>query len=253
MLNDIINICERAGEIIMEIYENGNMNINYKDDLSPLTLADREASDYICKNLKKYNYPIICEETVNISYYERKKHSRLWLVDPLDGTKEFIKKNGEFTVNVALIELCDNGKYYPILGVVYVPVKRKMYYGVKGKGSYIKEEGNTYRINCGVVRDKLRIVCSRSHMNEDTKKYLEQYENYELIGIGSSLKLLMIAEGNADIYPRMGPTMEWDIAAAQAVVEEAGGIVINYDSGERLYYGKQDLRNKYFVVKSGNI
>ncbi len=240
-----INAAKEAGEEIIKVYNTGDFGIEAKADDSPLTQADKKAHIVIVNHLKKTGIPILSEEGAEISYEERKNWEMFWMVDPLDGTKEFIKKNGEFTVNIALI----NGSQ-PIMGVVYVPVKQIMYYALQEEGAY-KIEGNDTVVSIKVSKnkdEKVRIVASRSHLNEETQAFINQYKDAELLSMGSSLKLMLVAEGKADLYPRFAPTMEWDTAAAHAVVLEAGGKVTQQPSGEAVIYNKENLLNPWFLV-----
>ncbi len=250
LINSVLGIAKRAGEIIMEVYDSDDFGVESKGDDSPLTRADTAANDHIVKSLSKLEIvlPIISEETKEVAYDVRKDWNSLWMVDPLDGTKEFIKRNGEFTVNIALIE---NGK--SIAGVVYLPVKDIMYWAIDGVGAFKIEDQNAsvIQVNSFSEEDKdLRIVCSRSHLNEETQNFVDRYNNPELIATGSSLKFTIIAEGNAEIYPRLAPTMEWDTAAAQAILEAAGGEVISEDTGLPMRYNKPNLLNSHFVARA---
>mgnify|MGYP001193351762 FL=1 len=242
----INNIVYDAGNAILDIYDT-SFDVEAKSDNSPLTQADKNSHLIIEKGLKSLfpNIPILSEEGANISYTERKAWDCFWLVDPLDGTKEFVKKNGEFTVNIALIK---NG--VSIFGSVYAPHLEELFWAFKGMGSWkIKSKENQIRIKTK-SNIKKRIVISRSHPNEKVTQYINQYDDYKLIRMGSSLKLCCIAEGKADIYPRLGPTSEWDIAAAQCIVEEAGGTVLQYESHKPLRYNKENLLNPFFIVSA---
>ena len=231
-----------AGDEIIRIYESGDFSIESKADNSPLTLADKASHKAIVEELVETNIPILSEEGKEIQYQERKDWEYFWMIDPLDGTKEFIKKNGEFTVNIALIH-----KDNPVLGVVYTPVLKDMFTAIRGKGASKNEE--TISVNQFSKSDEgLKVVASRSHLNEDTQAFLDDLNKPEIVSKGSSLKLLMVAEGVADLYPRYAPTMEWDTAAAQIVVEEAGGRVLIKDTEEPVKYNKEDLLNPYFLV-----
>lgn len=239
----LIPLVKKAGEAVKEIYDSGDVQADIKSDKSPITAADLAANKIILEGLKETGIPILSEESKEIPYSERKDWTKLWLVDPLDGTKEFISRNGEFTVNIALVE---NGK--PTVGVVNAPALDITYYGdekeaLKIEGEQVKQI-TTAKIS---ENQQLRVVASRSHLNEETKKFLEQLKNYSLVSGGSSLKFCRIAEGAADLYPRLAPTMEWDTAAAQAVLEAAGGIVQNVQ-GEPLQYSKQNLLNPSFIA-----
>ncbi len=244
-IDDIINIAKKAGDGILEIY-NKDFNIEYKDDKSPLTQADKASHNIIVEGLKKYNLPVLSEEGRNIPYEERKNWELFWMIDPLDGTKEFIKKNGEFTVNIALIH-----KNEPIFGIVYAPVLDWVYFNDNENAYKVEKEG---LIKLPVKRDdnKFIIVASRSHLNEETKEFIDNIKTdkqKEFISIGSSLKLCLIAEGKADIYPRLAPTMEWDTAAADAVVRKSGKKVYNYENELPMQYNKLNLLNPWFIVK----
>ena len=249
-----------AGEAIMKVYSN-KINVIYKEDESPLTLADKNANEIINKYLIKSKIPIISEENKILTYDERKNWDQCWIVDPLDGTKEFIKRNGEFTVNIALIE---HSK--PILGVIYVPTTKTLYftsedclksYKVLLKTNTISIDdifNNAIEIFPTQENDSiLRIVGSRSHLNEATKSYIlkiEKKNKTKIVSRGSSLKFCLIAEGGAEIYPRFAPTMEWDTAAGQAICEAVGVKVIDITTNESLKYNKQNLLNPYFLVST---
>jgi len=245
-LNHLLKKAEQAaraaGVEILRIYESGDFSIEAKADNSPLTLADRAAHHAIVGVLAETNLPILSEEGRSIPFDERKNWDYFWMVDPLDGTKEFIKKNGEFTVNIALIH-----QNKPILGVVYPPVMGHMYSAIKGQGATL--DGKKIHVSGKKLTDpSLKTVASRSHMSPETEAFLAQLNDPIMVSKGSSLKLLMVASGEADVYPRFGPTMEWDTAAAQIVVEEAGGQVLHTDHKDALRYNKADLLNPFFVV-----
>ena len=245
-IHEIVEIAKQAGIAILEIYEK-DFSVNYKDDKSPLTEADIASHNIIINALKKYGYPILSEEAANIPYTERAKWHYYWLVDPLDGTKEFVKRNGEFTVNIALLK--DNK---PVLGVIYVPVKNISFYAKQGEGAY-KIDNGEQKLPIDYKRKKFTVVASRSHFSDATKKYVEklekQYGEIELISAGSSLKFCLVAEGKADVYPRFAPTMEWDTAAAHAIVNEAGKKVLDWKTKEDIPYNKENLRNGWFIVE----
>lgn len=250
MIQEIIKIAEKAGEAILEIY-NKDFTIEYKDDKSPLTDADKVSNQIIVDALKQItpDIPIISEENKLIEYKERKNWIKCWVVDPIDGTKEFIKKNGEFTINIALIE---NGE--PILSVLSVPAQNKIYYAEKNKGSFVIENTETraLKINDNIV-DTIRIVGSRSHQTPELLAYVEEqkskYQNVDFVAAGSSLKFCLIAENKADVYPRLGPTMEWDTAAGQLIATEAGAEVLVWETKEPLKYNRENLLNPYFIVQ----
>ncbi|MBJ7265774.1 3'(2'),5'-bisphosphate nucleotidase CysQ [Idiomarina abyssalis] len=244
MLEDIMKIARNAGEAIMAIYESDDFDVQLKGDDSPLTKADLAAHNVICDGLKTIakQYPIISEESSDITWEQRKHWHRYWLVDPLDGTKEFIKRNGEFTVNIALIE---HGE--PILGVVYAPVLDAMYTGERDNGAYLNGEAINVERN---EPDTLRVVGSRSHASQETTDWLEQLgKPYEMVPMGSSLKICLVAEGKADIYPRLGPTSEWDTGAAHAVLNAAGGSITTVDNEPLRYNQKESFLNPYFIAK----
>ena len=240
----------KAGENIMEVY-NSTESINYerKADDSPLTIADKKSHNTIIDFLKDTDIDIISEESKSIEYQERKNWEEYWLIDPLDGTKEFIKKNGEFTVNIALIK---NNK--PHLGVVYCPVKKILYWNDNDKKVFKRENEETREIKkrkpINENEEGLRVVVSRSHMSEETSEYVNKLTRPELISCGSSLKFLYIADNKADIYPRFGPTMEWDTAAAHSILNALEIHVINLDTGRELSYNKENLLNPYFIIKA---
>lgn len=250
-----------AGEKIMEIY-NSDFSYELKSDQSPLTIADRRSNDVINKYLLKTDIPILSEENDHIEYDQRKDWDKCWIVDPLDGTKEFIKRNDEFTVNIALIQ---DGK--PVLGVIYVPVKKKLYFAdAKKKKAYSmivdKEKGISIdKIHSNAIliqreakaNKEIKVVGSRSHMNSKTEAYInllkKEGKEIEVISKGSSLKFCLVAEGIADIYPRFAPTMEWDTAAAHAICNSCGISVTSKESNNELIYNKENLLNPEFICK----
>ena len=245
---EVVKIAQLAGAAIMQIYTKDDLGIELKDDESPLTLADKASNDIICEGLEKLSiqYPIVSEENKEVAYDERKGYEYHWLVDPLDGTKEFIKRNGEFTVNIALIH---KGK--PVMGIVNVPCLKETYWAVEGEGAFIEDAGgrNTLQAPSFQLTDpNLKVVCSRSHLNTDTQAFVDKLNEPELVPKGSSLKFLIIAKAEAHLYPRLGPTMEWDTAAAHAILAEAGGMVINVENQQPLLYNKENLRNPYFIA-----
>lgn len=259
-----ISAAIRGGKKILEVYQSGAFDVQLKTDNTPVTLADRLSHSTIKKILDNTNLPFLSEEGKETPYIERKKWELFWLVDPLDGTKEFIGRNGEFTVNIALIR-----KKEPVLGIIYAPVQKILYFGMENTGSYKVDLGvlSQYPDNIDgwlnegkklpVVKRKeyLRIVGSRSHMNTETKNFIKeikkQYGRVEFVTKGSSLKLCMVAEGLANLYPRLGPTMEWDTAAGHAIAKFAGCSVTVYGKDIPLEYNKENLLNPWFIVKSG--
>lgn len=246
-LPQVVVLARKAGEAIMAVYESGDSGESRKADDSPLTLADLASHRMIVAGLAALtpDIPVLSEEAADISYEERRGWDRFWLVDPLDGTKEFIKRNGEFTVNIALIEEDE-----PVLGVVCAPVLDTCYYGVQGVGAYMQRGTDAARqIEVGRLAggEPAKVVASRSHSDARTQALLDRLGEHQCISMGSSLKLCLVAEGKANFYPRLGPTMEWDTAAAHAVVNAAGGVVCD-GSGEALRYNKADLHNPEFFV-----
>ncbi|KHE91989.1 MAG: 3'(2'),5'-bisphosphate nucleotidase CysQ [Candidatus Scalindua rubra] len=258
---------KRAGEAILDVYDS-DFEVEQKDDKSPLTLADKRSHEIIENVLKQTisvtnsTVPILSEEGRETPYDERKKWEYFWLVDPLDGTKEFVKKNGEFTVNIALIH-----KHKPVLGIIYIPVKDVFYFAAMNIGAYKLENSEilTDDLSIEELIDKsqrlplsknnktsLTVIGSRSHTSEEFSEFVkrlnEKYGNVEFVSSGSSLKLCLVAEGKADVYPRFGPTMEWDTAAGQAIAEQAKCTVINMQTNEPLNYNKSNLLNPFFIV-----
>lgn len=247
----LLPLAKEAGCKILDIYEK-NFSIEHKTDNSPLTEADRASNEVIIAGLQQLtpNIPIISEESKLIPYATRQHWTRCWIVDPLDGTKEFIKRNGEFTVNIALIE---HGQ--PILGVVYVPVSDTYYYAIAGQGSYKQiQDQSPQRLKSACIdpRQIVRVVASRSHLSSETTAYIDtlqqQYAQVALVSAGSSLKFCLLAEGKAHIYPRFAPTMEWDTAAGHLVAAEAGAEISVYPTNEVLYYNRENLVNPHFLV-----
>ena len=243
-LSKIVAIAKEAGDVIMEIY-NQDFEVEYKEDNSPLTKADLASNEVIIKALKEFNIPIMSEEGKEIPYEDRKDWEYYWCIDPIDGTKEFIKKNGEFTVNIALIH-----KNTPVLGVVYAPVLNEMYRAKKGEGAFKNNQKLPLQVNNN-PKQLLKVVASKSHLSKETQEFIDNLETQkvEQVSKGSSLKLCMVAQGEADIYPRLAPTMEWDTAAANAIVIESGKKVYNYHNNEMIQYNKENLLNPWFIVK----
>ena len=252
-----------AGAEILDVYGMDDFEVEYKEDNSPLTLADKRANIAIESVLKPTDIHILSEEGKSVGYEDRKDWEALWIVDPLDGTKEFVKRNGEFTVNIALVE---NNK--PILGVIYVPARSALYYAAQGLGSYkieniTEESGNALDLE-DIIKESMLlpipidkhtyvVVGSRSHMSEATDKYIKalskEHDTVEMVSAGSALKLCLVAEGVADECPRFAPTMEWDTAAGHAIAHYAGKQVTVFETGEELQYNRQDLVNPWFLVK----
>ena len=245
-LEDIVAIAQKAGDAIMQIYQK-DFKIAYKDDESPLTEADLKANHIICQALlKRYpNIPIMSEENKQTEYDVRKNWKYYWCIDPIDGTKEFIRKNDEFTVNIALIH-----QNTPVLGVVYAPAIDEMYHAKKGKGAFKNNQKLPLQTNPN-PKEKLFVVASKSHLSPETQEFIDNLDTkkVEQVSKGSSLKLCMVAEGKADIYPRLAPTMEWDTAAADAIVREAGKMTYQFNNHQSMVYNKENLLNPWFIVK----
>ena len=258
-LNTAITAALQASKAILEIYHSGDFDVEIKGDNSPLTKADTASHNVIMSYLESTDIPVLSEEGRDISYLERKIWKRLWIVDPIDGTKEFIKRNGEFTVNIALIE-----NQRPLIGVVFVPVTGELYFSSKEIGAF-KVNVNLEAFDVESLLSKANklpfqrkdktfsVVASRSHMSVETESYLQQMRDIhgevKLISKGSSLKLCMVAEGTADCYPRFAPTMEWDTAAGQAICEHAGFKVIDWATKKSMLYNRKELLNNWFLVK----
>jgi 3'(2'), 5'-bisphosphate nucleotidase len=264
LLNTAVLASIHAGTKIMEVYKSEDFNVEMKSDNSPLTRADKESNDVIEEALRTTKIPVLSEEGRQIPYGERKNWERLWVVDPLDGTKEFIKRNGEFTVNIALVE-----DQKPILGVIYLPVKKVVYFAASGIGAF---KGVVSLDRLGPVMeydvfnsldryqklplnktDKVfRVVGSRSHMSDETAAFIKSitknHKDVEIVSAGSALKLCLIAEGSVNVYPRFAPTMEWDIAAGHAIINEAGKKVLMHNSDKELIYNRENNVNGWFVA-----
>ena len=263
-----------AGIAINEVYHSEDFGVQYKSDKSPLTVADQKSHKTIMKVLNEFDIPILSEEGQGTPYAQRKNWKRFWVVDPLDGTKEFIKRNGEFTVNIAMVE-----HNRPILGIIFVPDRDTLYFAGQNIGAFKLQNGPFSELlttradsnqKASVLLDQiieqsiplpvkdpqrslLTIVGSRSHKTAELEAYVEakreKYGEVEFISAGSSLKICLVAEGRADVYPRLGPTMEWDTAAGQAIAENAGASVKQYDTRKPLMYNKADLHNPWFIVQ----
>lgn len=243
---DVIALAHQAGDAILRIYGQ-DFSVDHKDDQSPLTEADLASHRVITEGLRRLtpDIPVMSEESATIPWEERRQWQRFWLVDPLDGTKEFVKRNGEFTVNIALVDGHD-----PVLGVVHVPVTGVTYFGEPDMGAFRQTGGQRPEpIHVtATLKGTPRVVGSRSHAGEGLKRFLENLGSHELVSMGSSLKLCLVAEGKADIYPRIGPTSEWDTAAAQAVVEAAGGRVTDTSMTRLTCNAKESVLNPHFLV-----
>jgi 3'(2'), 5'-bisphosphate nucleotidase len=244
-LDELVRICVKAGEAILEVYA-GDIEVHEKSDQSPLTQADLASHHIICDALEQLDpdIPVLSEESAHIPFDERSSWRSYWLVDPLDGTREFVNRNGEFTVNIALIH-----DHVPVMGVVYVPVTGTSYFGARSLGAFKRSAGEVRAI--GVRKPAPRtlvVVGSRSHANPELEQQLDAIGPFELVSMGSSLKFCLVAEGEADFYPRLGPTSEWDTGAAQAVVEAAGGQVVKLDGKALRYNTRSELLNPHFLV-----
>jgi len=262
-----LRACVEAGAAVLKVYDS-DFTVAHKADDSPLTLADEQAHRIIACRLGEIGLPILSEEGRQTPFSERSRWERMWLVDPLDGTKEFVKRNGEFTVNIALVE---QGR--SVFGVIFVPVKQVLYVGGHGLGAFRVSDGAAIEaIGAGAVKrladllslaqrlpltagpaSPLTVVGSRSHLTPDVEAFVEKlkaiHREVVFVPAGSSLKLCLVAEGRAHIYPRLGPTMEWDIAAGHAIAENAGARVFCYETGGPMIYNKEDLLNPWFVVE----
>ena len=246
LVEPVLEIAREAGRRILEIYGR-EFAVESKADESPLTEADMASHRAIVSGLSALtpDIPLLSEESADIPYEERRRWDEYWLIDPLDGTKEFIKRNGEFTVNIALIR---GGR--PVLGVVHVPVKDTDYFGAEGVGAFRRvgdSDPAPIRVT-GETGSPVRVVGSRSHRGHSLDTYLDRLGAHEMVPMGSSLKLCLVASGDADVYPRLGPTCEWDTAAAQGVVEAAGGKVVDLEGAPLRYNSKEEFLNPFFIV-----
>lgn len=260
---DLLQVAIKAaiisGREINKLYNTGDIETRLKEDKSPVTTADLASNKIIIEHLKNTEIPILSEENKTIPYSERKGWSRLWIVDPLDGTKEFLKENGEFTVNIALIK--NNAPY---MGVIYVPVTKELYFGLAGKGSFKAGIKNDIPDIEKIIESAKKlpftdrhspnaVAISRSHMNRATEDFIRSKSGSEdmpaLLSRGSSLKICMVAEGSVLYYPRFGPTMEWDIAAGHAIAKHAGKNIYRITDGKEIRYNKEKLLNPDFIVE----
>jgi 3'(2'), 5'-bisphosphate nucleotidase len=246
LIDPVVVIAIEAGQAILEVYSS-DFEVQSKDDASPLTQADLAANRCIVAGLQALtpDMPIVSEESGLPDFELRRHWNRYWLIDPLDGTREFVNRNGEFTVNIALID-----QQKPVLGVVHVPIRMTTYVGCEGYGAERRDaDGSVKKISVATKSsDPVRVVGSRSHRGASLDGFLENLGECDMVPMGSSLKFCVIAEGGADVYPRLGPTSEWDTAAAQAVVEQAGGMVVTLDGKPMKYNGKSDMLNPHFFV-----
>ena len=269
LLKQAITAALKAGEKILEIY-NTDFTVEIKSDETPVTAADKAASNSIITDLASTNIKVLSEEDEHFAYDKRKDWSQLWVVDPLDGTKEFVKRNGEFTVNIALVE-----DHKPVIGVIYSPVFKYLYYGTKGMGSYkvnthdvlseLNKSGSPYisaiinkakRLPLAKLPSEYTVVASRSHLskevNERINKAKLQHSKVNIINTGSSIKFCWVAEGLAHEYPRYGTTMEWDTASGQCIIEEAGGMVLDLATNAPMIYNRENLKNNNFIAFAKN-
>jgi 3'(2'), 5'-bisphosphate nucleotidase len=251
LLQLAIDAALEAGKKILEVYETDDFSVDMKSDNSPLTKADKVSHQIICQYLSSSQLPLLSEEGTHIPFEERKRWENYWLVDPLDGTKEFIKRNGEFTVNIALMKGAA-----PVAGVIYAPCLDTLYHGVKKTGAYKIKNGDKtslpiverLELQDLLQKDSVTIVASRSHSNAETEQFISRFKNYELQSMGSSLKFMLLADRSADIYPRLAPTMEWDTAAAHAILNAVNRQVYQTDLNSELVYNKADLLNPSFIA-----
>jgi len=267
LLHKAILAAIEGGREILEVYDT-NFKVSYKADESPVTLADERASDRITEVLQEFNIPVLSEEGEHSDYSIRQHWNRLWIVDPLDGTKEFVKRNGEFTVNIALVE-----QHEPVIGVIWSPVFKDLYFAAKGLGAFRIDShtfltiadtigtlsldeliGTAERLPLAQDRQSYRVVASRSHLSKETYAHIQvlndRYPHVEIVNTGSSIKLCWVAEGRADEYPRFGHTMEWDTAAGHAILSEAGGELIDHETGKTMRYNRPNLQNNWFIARS---
>ncbi|WP_372966595.1 3'(2'),5'-bisphosphate nucleotidase CysQ [Marinobacter sp.] len=247
ILPDVVKVADEASEKVLHIYQS-DFKVGYKEDHSPITAADTTSHDIIVRGLRNISrdIPVLSEEGAQVSWEERKNWRRFWLIDPVDGTKDFTQRTGEFTVNIAMIE---DGQ--PVMGVVIAPALKEAFWGIKGEGAFKRDRtGRVSRIHVAEPRATKRVVASKNHMNDETRAFIDALGDHETIQAGSSLKFCRIAEGHADIYPRMGPTSEWDTAAAHAILLAAGGNVQTLEHTP-LKYGKEDVLNPHFIA-AGN-
>lgn len=249
-IDAVKKIATAAGDAIMEVYES-DFDVYVKDDDSPLTEADLAANRLIVAGLAELtpDIPILSEESASVPYEERCGWARFWLVDPLDGTKEFLRRNGEFTVNIALVE-----GDTPVFGVARLPAQRRTFWGGDGIGAFVEDASNRRAIHAATPDDTVKVVVSRSHLSEADEAFIaglaERYGTVQKVPAGSSMKLCLIAEGAAHAYPRFGPTMEWDTAAAHAILRQAGGVVEHTDGSGPLTYNKENLLNPHFIGRA---
>eukprot|EP00899_Mesostigma_viride_P021995 jgi/Mesvir1/2980/Mv09606-RA.1 len=249
---DLIRIAREAGQAILNIYngDKDDWEVKSKSDSSPLTRADQDANAIICDALARIapHVPIISEENKAVDYAVRRNFQVSFCVDPLDGTKEFLKRNGQFTVNIALLR---GGR--PVMGVVHTPCEDRTHWAVAGQGAYVREAGSTSdaRIHAAQFSETdagITVVGSASHSTPETEAFIAKYKDPKFKALGSSLKFMLVAEGKAHVYPRLAPTCEWDTAASQIIVEEAGGEVFKHPEGTPMVYNKENPLNPYFVV-----
>ena len=250
-IEPLLQLMSQANQLANDIYqtylETDQISSQFKKDQSPVTQADLAVNRLLCQGLQQLypDIPIISEENQSIDYQVRKHYPLYWCIDPIDGTKEFLNKNGEFTINIGLVS-----HQRSVLGLVSHPPENTIYYAIRNQGAWLLQEGKKKQLPLSQVNRQIPIiVCSRSHLNHDTQQFLEQFTDYQMISRGSSLKCLAVARGDADIYPRMNGSMEWDTCASQIIVEEAGAHMLQADSLLPLLYNKPNLLNPYFIVQ----
>lgn len=261
LLAESVKASLSAGDAILKVYQS-DFAVETKDDRSPLTLADKQSHEIISGILEKTNLPVLSEEGKDIPYSVRRRWEYFWLVDPLDGTKEFVRRNGEFTVNVALMR-----HNRPVLGVIFVPVTRVLYWACEGMGAFRASDPaassldelrkTSTKLPVAVPARKFTVVASRSHLTPETEAFIaalrKDHGEIEFVSSGSSIKICLVAEGRADVYPRCAPTMEWDTAAGQAIAEQSGAKMVDPNTGSPMLYNKENLRNGWFVVSGANV
>ncbi len=245
LLPEVVRIAQEAGDKIMAIYNSDAFNIEHKEDDSPLTAADLASHHYIVEQLSILTpqYPILSEESAKLPFSERRHWQTYWLVDPLDGTREFVKHNGEFSVLIALVH-----KHKSVLGVVHAPALQETWFACKGHGAFKQIADKTFAIHTREMADPVKIMGSKSHRDPNIPNFLARIGRHEYHVLGSILKACLVAEGSADLYPRLGPTSEWDTAAAQIIVEEAGGYFTRTDMQPMRYNTQESLLNPHFFV-----
>lgn len=249
LLNDLKTLCEKASEAILEVYHSEDFEVEKKKDSSPVTIADKRSDAILNEGLNRLtpDIPVMSEESIQLPYEERKKWKKFWCVDPLDGTREFVKKNDQFAICIALVE---DGR--PILGMIYEVVPGDCYYASKSNGAYLeKKDGTKKKLECSSFdwgEENLTILCSLSHRNNETEEFIDNFPNHHRTRLGAALKFCMIARGEAQLYPRLGPTCEWDTAAGDILLHEAGGQIVRFEDKKPLIYNKENILSPHFVA-----